>query len=247
MRMHYSETQGTARAPIAQSIHLVTTWLSEDCLGGPRPWTLAALINFHKAGTPFFLAFLIWWYGNTGAPALVYIALHGSYGIAWYIKDKTFPDARWQKGITIAGGINTYLLVLAWYWAFGWILIARKGPPAYPWPQPFWFSLCISLCMLGLAITMAADAQKYFTLRLKPGLIADGMFRLVRHPNYLGEMMIYAGFALMVWRPLPFVVLALVWTLVFAVNMALKEASMSRYPEWAAYRARTWWLVPFVF
>jgi len=26
----------------------------------------------------------------------------------------------------------------------------------------------------------------------------------------------------------------------------VKEASMSRYPEWAAYKKRTWWLIPFV-
>jgi hypothetical protein len=28
--------------------------------------------------------------------------------------------------------------------------------------------------------------------------------------------------------------------------MVLKEASMARYPDWAAYKKRTWWLVPFV-
>jgi len=28
--------------------------------------------------------------------------------------------------------------------------------------------------------------------------------------------------------------------------MHMKEASMSRYPEWAAYKKRTWWLIPFV-
>jgi len=26
----------------------------------------------------------------------------------------------------------------------------------------------------------------------------------------------------------------------------MKEASMSRHPEWAAYKKRTWWLIPFV-
>ena len=55
--------------------------------------------------------------------------------------------------------------------------------------------------------------------------------RFVRHPNYLGEMMIYGSFALMVWHWLPFVVLAWVWGGMFAVDMTLKEASMSRYPE----------------
>jgi protein-S-isoprenylcysteine O-methyltransferase Ste14 len=79
---------------------------------------------------------------------------------------------------------------------------------------------------------IAADAQKYFALRLQPGLITDGMFRYVRHPNYLGEMMIHASFTLMVWHWLPFVVLAWIWGGLFAANIRLKEASMSRCPEW---------------
>jgi hypothetical protein len=65
-------------------------------------------------------------------------------------------------------------------------------------------------------------------------------------PNYLGEIMIYGSFAMMVWHWLPFVVLAWVWLGLFAVNMHMKEASMSRYPEWAVYKKRTWWLIPFV-
>ncbi len=73
-----------------------------------------------------------------------------------------------------------------------------------------------------------------------------GMFRFVRHPNYTGEMMIYLGFALLVWHWLPFVVLAWVWGGLFASNMMAKEASMSRHPEWAAYKARTRRVIPHV-
>ena len=55
---------------------------------------------------------------------------------------------------------------------------------------------------------IAADAQKFFTLRVKRGLITDGMHRYIRHPNYLGEMMIYGSFAMMVWHWFPVLVLA---------------------------------------
>lgn len=77
---------------------------------------------------------------------------------------------------------------------------------------------------------IAADAQKYFTLRIKRGLITDGMYRFIRHPNYLGEMLVYSSFALMMWHWLPLVVLTWIWGGLFAVNITLKEASMSRYP-----------------
>ena len=50
----------------------------------------------------------------------------------------------------------------------------------------------------------------------------------------------------MVWHWLPFVVLAWFWGGLFVVNMILKEASMSRYPEWEQYKRRSWLLLPLV-
>lgn len=81
-----------------------TDWVSKDCLGGPRPWKLAWVINFQKGGTfPFYLL-LVWVYQNTSTPVLVYVALQGSYGLAWLMKDLAFPDKSWQIKITIMGG-----------------------------------------------------------------------------------------------------------------------------------------------
>ena len=230
----------------ARGLRRLNTWLSEDFLGGPRPWKLAWVVNFQKAGTFVFLGLLMAWYGNTTMAAWIYLAMHGSYGLVWILKDVAFPDPSWQKRVTIGGGINAFVFVLGWYWVFGWLLISRTVQPDYPLADGAWFCLCISLCVLGSAIMIGADAQKYFTLRARPGLITDGMFRYVRHPNYLGEMMIYGSFALMVWHWIPALVLAFVWSTLFATNMAMKEASLSRHASWAEYRRRTWWLLPFV-
>jgi protein-S-isoprenylcysteine O-methyltransferase Ste14 len=245
-----ANTASVASAPVprwAQAMRNATDHISRDLLGGPRPWTLAWVINVQKAGTFVFLGLLMGYYRNTTTAAWIYLALHGSYGLVWILKDLAFPDPAWQTRITIPAGIAAFAGVLGWYWLFGWLLISGTVQPDYPLPDPAWYCLCISLCVLGSAIMIAADAQKYFTLRIRRGLITDGMFRYVRHPNYLGEIMIYGSFALMVWHWLPALVLAWVWLGVFAVNMTLKEASLSRYPEWAAYRKRSWWLLPLVF
>jgi protein-S-isoprenylcysteine O-methyltransferase Ste14 len=236
--------QATPAPALAQKMRALNDWLVTDFGGGPRPWKLAWVINFQKSGTFLFLGLLIWYYRNTSTAAWIYLAMHGSYGLVWMLKDLAFPDPAWQKRVTVGGGINSFLAVLGWYWVFGWLLISGVSRPRYPLPDHAWFAVCISLCILGSAIMVAADAQKYFTLRLRRQLITDGLYRYVRHPNYLGEMMIYASFALMVWHWLPAAVLAWVWLGVFAVNMIMKEASMSRYPEWAAYRGRTGWLLP---
>jgi steroid 5-alpha reductase family enzyme len=226
-------------------------WLLHDAFGGPRPLKFSWIINLQKGGTFCFLGFLMWFYSGrtaaaTGIAAWIYLAMHGSYGLSWLAKDLSFPDAGWNVPITLVSSVFA-LAGLALYWTFGWLLISGTVHPHYPLPDAPWYCLCISLCICGITIMMAADAQKFYTLRIKRGLITDGMFKYVRHPNYLGETMIYGSFALMVWHWLPAVVLAYIWGTLFAANMAMKEVSMSRYPEWTEYRKRTWWLVPGLF
>ena len=225
-------------------MHRYTEWVVTDAGGGPRPWTIAWVIDFQKIGTFPFLGFLIAFYHNTSAAAWIYLAMHGTYGLVWIVKDLAFPDPSWQKRITILGGLNVFFSVLIWYWVFGWLLISGASQPDYPLPDYAWFTLCISLCILGCVVMIAADAQKYFTLRIQKGLITDGMYRYIRHPNYLGEMMIYSSLAMMVWHWLPVVVLGIIWSGLFAVNMINKEARMSRHPAWQEYKRRTWWLLP---
>jgi protein-S-isoprenylcysteine O-methyltransferase Ste14 len=235
----------TNQAPAwAIAMRRATNYLVNDFGGGPRLWKFSWVINFQKTGTVPLLAFLIAWYRNTSTAAWIYLAMHGSYGQVWIVKDLAFPDPAWQRRITIGGGINAFLSVLGWYRVFGWLLISGTSHPTYPLPDYAWFCLSISLCILGCVIMIAADARKYFTLRLERGLITDGMFRYIRHPNYLGEMMVYGSFASMVWHWLPVAILAWVWGGLFAVNMTLKEVCLSRYRGWAEYRQRTWWLLP---
>ena len=232
----------------AQRMRRINDWLLHDALGGPRPLKFSWIINFQKGGTFFFLGFLMWFYAGrtpaaTSTAAWIYLALHGSYGLTWLLKDLNFPDPNWQVRITLPSSLYA-LFGLGLYWSFGWLLISGTAQPHYPLPDPAWYCLCISLCYFGCAIMVAADAQKFYTLRVKRGLITDGVYRYIRHPNYLGEMMIYGAFALLVWHWFPVVVLAYFWSALFAVNMVMKEASMSRYPEWAAYKKNSWWLVP---
>lgn len=235
----------------AAALRRFNDWWLHDLGGGPRVLKFSWVINTQKAGSFFFYGFLMWLYaGKTAAAtsdaAWVYLALHGSYGLVWLLKDMAFPDPGWQVRVTW-GSALAGIFGLGMYWSFGWLLISGTAQPDYPLPDAAWFCLCISLVITGSALMIAADAQKFFTLRVKRGLITDGVHRYIRHPNYLGEMMIYGAFALMVGHWLPWLWLAYIWLGLFAVNMAMKEASMSRYPEWAAYKKRTWWLVPYVF
>ena len=59
----------------ARAVRRATDYLSIDCLGGPRPWKFAWVINFQKAGTFVFLLALIAWYDNTSAAVWIYTAM----------------------------------------------------------------------------------------------------------------------------------------------------------------------------
>ncbi|NQV49241.1 MAG: DUF1295 domain-containing protein [Candidatus Marinimicrobia bacterium] len=222
-------------------------YISHDLFGGPRILRFNWVINFQKGMTAFWVLGLMYYYQNFSTQAWVYLALHGSYGFSWILKDVIFPDARWQKNITLAGGMVAILAVLGPYWVAPYLLISPVLGPLHHGADWFWMTLAIFSYSLGLAIMLSADAQKFYTLKYQKGLITTGMFAWVRHPNYLGEMMIYSAFAIVAWHWIPWAILAWVWLGYFSVNIIMKERSMSRYPEWAAYKKRTRFLLPWIF
>ena len=89
----------------------LTRYLSQDCLGGPRPLKLSWVINLQKGGTLVFVAGLMWWLEHSSTAAWVYLALHGSYGLCWLLKELAFPDEGWQVKVTLMGALNACMMV----------------------------------------------------------------------------------------------------------------------------------------
>lgn len=213
--------------------------LGEDPFGGPRRLKLAWIIDLQKGATLPFVLTLMAAFGDFSPTAWVYAGLHGSYGLVWLLKDLVFPDAAWQKRVTLGGAATVVTTVLGPYWLAPILLVTRHHHASAQT-----LGGAIVVYALGLVLMVGSDAQKHFALRARPGLITDGFFAIVRHPNYLGEMMLYASFACVAGHWLPWLVLAWVWGAVFLPNMMRKEARLARYPEWAEYAARTRFLLP---
>lgn len=221
----------------------INAYLSQDLFGGSKVIKMAWVINLHKALTLLFVALLMLSYQNFSTVTWAYLALHGTYGVCWLLKHLTFPDAKWEVRITFAAAVFTFLL-LGTYWIAPFLLVSQILNSEHTVPADWFIAVCISLHTLGLVIMTSSDCQKHFSLQYQRTLIVDGMFKYVRHPNYLGEMMVYSSYALLVQHWIPWIVLAYWWTMVFAVNMRRIEASLSRYPEWPRYKARTRMLFP---
>lgn len=225
--------------PIVRSLYGLVHHLSEDFLGGPRVLKMAWVINFQKALTWAVVLGLMAAYGSFTTTAWVYLALHGTYGLCWLMKHYAFPDPGWERRVTFGGALMAFLLVLGPYWLLPWLLVSRRIEA----PGPL-LAAAISLHTLGVALMLSADCQKHFARKGKAGLITDGLHARSRHPNYLGEMMVYASYALLVQHWLGWAVVVWVWSAVFLPNILMQEASLSRHPGWAEYRARTGLLLP---
>ena len=198
-------------------------------------------INLHKFLTFAYILGLMAFYNNFTLSPWVYLALHGTYGIMWLIKDSLYPDQQWEKEISVAMGIFTFIM-LGLYWVAPFILISGNVTSSAP-------LICVAIAtnITGVLLHYGSDAQKYFTLKYKKGLITEGFFSRSRNPNYLGEILIYLSFAMLAQHWLPFVILGIFAALVFVPNMLKKDQSLSRYPEFVAYKERSGLLLPKLF
>ncbi len=213
---------------------------------GPRLFKAATIINISATLQILLFGFGMYYYQNNSVAAWVYFVMAINHELVWLLKNRFFPDASWEYKQTLASSIAFFTYLIG-YWVVGWMLVSGYSHPSYPLPDNAWYALCLVLNFIGCMLMTAADAQKNSTLQIRPGLIETGMFKTLRQPNYVGQILVYATFPLMVWHWLSTLIIAIFIFFIFIVNMVMKEASMSRHPGWAAYKKKTWLFFPGLF
>lgn len=204
---------------------------------------------------------------NYTVPALLYTALHGAYGLNWCLKYITTPDKSFEVPIASKGEfIFSFLILGALYWIPGIFMIATGGsniinniPIGLPAtneaimaigsgnPYSIQIAVAVFLCTIGTYLHYVSDAQKFWTLKYRRGLITEGLFARSRNINYLGEILIYAGFALVVNNGLLLFSNVTMWLTLFRANMLKKDESLSRYKDFETYKKRSNLLFPKIF
>ena len=222
-------------------------WANAAIIAGPSDTETIVkqkhFIDSHKGATFFVILALIAIYGRwDNVAAFVYLALHGAYGYIWILKSRSFGDTQWEEPCSLGRGLALWG-GLSMYWIAPWLICAHDvRPPAA------WIGLCVFVYCFGLFYHYASDMQKDCWLTLNPGhLLTEGLWAKVRNPNYFGELLIYAGFSALAMHWLPLLVLAMFVAGVWLPNMRHKDASLSRYPDFAAYKARSTLFIPHLF
>ena len=194
-------------------------------LGGPKQFKMRHVINFFKGATLPYVILLMIIFRNYSLGMHIYLALHGSYGIIWLLKDWLFPDKTFENKATF-GSLIIVTTLLIMYWSLPFFIAIGWGIQT---PSYIRITLSIMIYSIGAVLMIGSDAQKTFTLRYKKGnyfdntgLISDGLFTYTRNPNYLGEVMIYGSFAIVTGYIYSYVILGIVWSTLFTANMLLK-------------------------
>ncbi len=94
---------------------------------------------------------------------------------------------------------------------------------------------------------------KFFTrtlqMREEQHVISHGIYRLIRHPGYLGDILLFGGSAVATANCMTTVIILAVFIPTFARRIATEERMLTETfgNEYLAYRTKSWRLIPFVF
>jgi hypothetical protein len=95
------------------------------------------------------------YYQNFSFGCYLYLALHGSYGFLWIMKDLTFGDKNFENKGSIPEliGLNVFLYC---YWLLPYFLISGDGIQD---TSPARVITAVMLYVFGVSIMLVSDAQ----------------------------------------------------------------------------------------
>lgn len=123
--------------------------------------------------------------------------------------------------------------------------------------EPFWLLRQIGLLIIlaGIIVRIIAIRQlgenfsKDVDVHQDKSLYQRGLYRFVRHPSYLGELMIFLGVAIVYDHWLASLLAFILPTLAFVYRIQVEEKMLlSFFPvEYADYMKKTKKLIPFIY
>ncbi len=213
---------------------------------GPSQGLLTTMqaINIAKVTTIVGLVVPVLVLGLETPRVVLYLSLHVSYCVWWLLEQRLFPERARQlftERIGIVGIVLAVAYVGIFYCLPGWLAMANPSPLG-----SITAALGIVMYVFGSLINTAADIQKMTARQLGAGLVCDGIWRRVRHVNYLGDLLRYSSFAVLAGSAWAWLLPASV-LLLYLQRIDGKEQSMARkYSEFDNYRLRSWRLIPWL-
>ena len=203
---------------------------------GPKIIKFNWLINAQKTGTIFIMFLLMKYYNNYSTGAWLYLSLHGTYGLLWFLKDMVFPDKSFQNYLTIIPAILVSLFLLS-YWLMGFEVMCGLGDQNPSGKKIFG---CFFLFSFGNILMMCSDLQKFIVLKYKKGLIDDYFLKNNRNTNYFGEILVYLTFAIACGRKEGYIMLIIEWITFFGSRIYMKDLRLAKKHGFEKYKKNSY-------
>jgi steroid 5-alpha reductase family enzyme len=200
------------------------------------------IINAHKVmAGPIILLFMIIFNRWNNPAAWTILSLHGTYGVLWVLKSYMYPDKLFENQPTPLRAIWEIIGLNA-YWSFAFIIIYLDVD------VPYWLiALTISTWGFGIFFHYVSDMQKFISLQLNPeNLIHSSLWAKIRNPNYFGELLVYLSYAMLSMHWFGFTILILAIITEWYPRMRKKDNSLSRYPNFVEYKAKSKLFIPYL-
>lgn len=153
-------------------------------------------------------------------------------------------DRHTTRYLGLAYGVSILALLAAW------VLDALGAGSLPQWVA--WLGVLLALGGLFMRTWANRVLGRFYTrtLRVAQGqaIIQDGPYRLIRHPGYLGMILMWLGVSMATGN---WIVLATVFLLIAAAYYYRIETEekmlVGTLPGYAEYRSRTWRLIPLLY
>lgn len=168
--------------------------------------------------------------------------------------DKRFDNIRKSflsfLGFWIVQGISVFIITLPF-------LLLVKNPET---SLNMGFILFSIVALIGIVIEHLADQQKFLFKKQNPNqFIQHGLWKKLRHPNYLGEILVWLGIGLSAFFVLPangslIALISPFWIIFLLVGFSgippLEKVWKEKYKdnqEFQKYYKQSWRLVPYLY
>ena len=115
-----------------------------------------------------------------------------------------------------------------------------------------WLGVAVALAGLGFRAWAMRVLGAFYTRTLKMAenqtIVREGPYRLIRHPGYLGSILVWVGAAMATsnWFVVLITLVAVFSAYIYRIQNEEKML-LTTSSEYATYRSNTWKLIPFVY
>lgn len=116
-----------------------------------------------------------------------------------------------------------------------------------------WVGLAIAVSGIALRLWANRTLGKFYTRTLRvaedQSIVRQGPYRIIRHPGYLGSILMWVGAGLATANWIAVTVAVVVMFAAYAYRIQAEEAMLIAVSskDYGEYKARTWKLIPFVY